>query len=125
MATFKDFMYIEKYPFTGNYKLGIRFFEIGSIAANSRDVRNRNFACKVIGTGRVLIFEGAMGGTNVGELLAEVLLRKAPAVNGRVEEVLPLMWVRQLDIRLWLTTAKFREVQRWVQDRPGARSYAS
>jgi len=39
LATLKDFGYVEQSPFTGNYKLGIRLFEIGSIVANSWDVR--------------------------------------------------------------------------------------
>ncbi|AEF94774.1 transcriptional regulator, IclR family [Desulfotomaculum nigrificans CO-1-SRB] len=39
LSTLKDFGYIEQSPFTGNYKLGIRLFELGSIVANSFDVR--------------------------------------------------------------------------------------
>ncbi|OAT86544.1 IclR family transcriptional regulator [Desulfotomaculum copahuensis] len=39
LATLKDFGYIEQSPFTGNYKLGMRLFEIGNIVGNSLDVR--------------------------------------------------------------------------------------
>ncbi|GAB6179817.1 IclR family transcriptional regulator [Desulfotomaculum defluvii] len=40
LSTLRDFGYIEQCPFTGNYKLGMRLFEIGSIVANSWDVRS-------------------------------------------------------------------------------------
>lgn len=39
LATLKDFGYVEQCQFTGNYKLGIRLFEIGSIVASFWDVR--------------------------------------------------------------------------------------
>ncbi len=57
-----------------------------------------DFAYKVTGTAKVLVFDGAMGGINVSEPLAELLLRKAPAVNQRVEEVLLPKWLRQRGI---------------------------
>ncbi|MDA8235662.1 MAG: IclR family transcriptional regulator [Clostridia bacterium] len=40
LATLRDFGYIDQSPFTGNYKLGVRLFEIGSIVAASWDVRS-------------------------------------------------------------------------------------
>lgn len=39
LSTLKDFGYIEQCPLTGNYKLGKRLFEIGSIVASFWDVR--------------------------------------------------------------------------------------
>lgn len=53
------------------------------------------FAVKVTGTEKVLIFDGAMGGINLSEPLAELLLKKAPGVSRRVEEQLMPKWLRQ------------------------------
>ncbi|MEW6663490.1 MAG: hypothetical protein AB1447_14225, partial [Bacillota bacterium] len=53
------------------------------------------FAYKAAGTRKVLIFDGAMGGINLSEPLAEFLLKKAPAVSRRVEEELLPKWLRQ------------------------------
>jgi DNA-binding IclR family transcriptional regulator len=39
LATLKDFGYVEQDSFEGKYRLGVRLFEIGSIVANSWDVR--------------------------------------------------------------------------------------
>lgn len=57
-----------------------------------------DFAYKCTGTDKVLIFDGAMGGINVSEHLAEFLLKKAPSVNQRVEEILLPKWLRQRGI---------------------------
>ncbi|OAT86385.1 hypothetical protein [Desulfotomaculum copahuensis] len=54
-----------------------------------------DFAYKATGTGKVVIFDGAMGGINVSEPLAELLLQKAPAVSRRVDEELLPKWLRQ------------------------------
>lgn len=40
LATLRDFGYIEQSPLDGKYRLGIRLFEVGSIVANSWDVRH-------------------------------------------------------------------------------------
>lgn len=56
------------------------------------------FAKKATGTEKVLIFDGAMGGINLSEPLAEFLLRKAPAVARRVDEELLPKWLRQRGI---------------------------
>ncbi|MDN5348257.1 MAG: hypothetical protein PWP65_1821 [Clostridia bacterium] len=53
------------------------------------------FAYKVTGTRKVIIFDGAIGGINVSEPLAELLLAKAPEVSRRVEEELLPKWLRQ------------------------------
>ncbi|MGP8049775.1 MAG: IclR family transcriptional regulator [Desulfobaccales bacterium] len=40
ISTLKDFGYIEQSSFTGRYRLGIRFFEVGSIVAQGWEVRS-------------------------------------------------------------------------------------
>ena len=58
------------------------------------------FAIKSTGTNKILVFDGAMGGINLSEPLGEFLLRKAPAVSERVDEVLLPKWLRQRGIPL-------------------------
>lgn len=53
------------------------------------------FAYKTTGTRKVIIFDGAIGGINVSEPLAELLLKKAPAVSQRVDNELLPKWLRQ------------------------------
>ena len=53
------------------------------------------FAYKTTGTRKVVIFDGAVGGINVSESLAEELLQKAPAVSARVDEILLPKWLKQ------------------------------
>lgn len=54
-----------------------------------------DFAYKVTGTRKVIVFDGAMNGINVSENMAELLLKKAPAVNERVDNELLPKWLRQ------------------------------
>ncbi len=58
------------------------------------------FAYKTSGTRKVIVFDGAMGGINVSEPLAELLIRKAPEVSERVEELLLPKWLKQRGINL-------------------------
>lgn len=58
------------------------------------------FAYKTTGTRKVVIFDGAMEGINVSEPMAELLLKRAPEVSERVEEVLLPKWLRQRGIDL-------------------------
>lgn len=58
------------------------------------------FAYKVTGTRKVLIFDGAIGGINVSEPLAEYILKKAPEVNDRVENELLPKWLKQRGVDL-------------------------
>ena len=53
------------------------------------------FAYKVTGTDKVMIFDGAMGGMNVSESLAKFLVEKAPEVSRLVDEELLPKWLRQ------------------------------
>ncbi len=55
-------------------------------------------ARKETGTEKILVFDGAFGGVNLSEPLAELLLEKAPAVSRRVEEELLPKWLRQRGI---------------------------
>lgn len=53
------------------------------------------FARKVTGTEKILIFDGAPGGINLSQPLRDLLVAKAPAVNRRVEEELLPKWLGQ------------------------------
>jgi len=53
------------------------------------------FAYRTAGTDKVIVFDGAMGGLNVSEKLADLLIKKAPEVNRRVEEQLLPKWLKQ------------------------------
>ena len=53
------------------------------------------FARKITGTEKVLIFDGAPGGINLSQPLRDLLLAKAPEVNRRVEQELIPKWLRQ------------------------------
>jgi serine/threonine protein phosphatase PrpC len=54
-----------------------------------------HFAYKVAKTDNVIIFDGAMGGINVSQSLAELLVRKAPEVSARVDRELMPRWLKQ------------------------------
>ncbi len=53
------------------------------------------FAYNVTETDKVIIFDGAMGGMNVSESLAKLLIDKAPEVSERVDNVLLPKWLKQ------------------------------
>ena len=53
------------------------------------------FAYHAAGTDKVIIFDGAMGGLNCSESLADLLIAKAPEVSKEVDEVLMPKWFRQ------------------------------
>lgn len=53
------------------------------------------FAKKVSGTDKIIIFDGAMGGVNVSKPLAELLIKKAPEVSQRVDNELLPKWLKQ------------------------------
>jgi hypothetical protein len=59
-----------------------------------------DFARKVAGTEKILIFDGAPGGINLSKPLADLLLEKAPAVNRRVEQELMPKWRAQRGVNL-------------------------
>jgi hypothetical protein len=55
-------------------------------------------AHRVTGTDKVLIFDGAFGGINLSEPLAELLVKRAPDVSRRVDQELLPRWLRQRGI---------------------------
>jgi hypothetical protein len=59
-----------------------------------------DFARKATGTDKILIFDGAPGGINLSESLADFLLKKAPEVNDRVERDLMPKWLSQRGVSL-------------------------
>ena len=54
-----------------------------------------DFARKITGAEKVLIFDGAPGGINLSPALRDLLLAKAPEVDRRVEQELLPKWLRQ------------------------------
>ena len=65
-----------------------------AVVANQLDDA-MHFAYKVAKTDNVIIFDGAMGGINVSGSLAELLVRRAPAVSARVDAELMPRWLKQ------------------------------
>ena len=63
------------------------------------------FARKITGTEKVLIFDGAPGGINLSQPLRDLLLAKAPEVNRRVEQELIPKWLRQRGVLTQATVA--------------------
>jgi hypothetical protein len=59
-----------------------------------------DFAYRTTGTRKVIIFDGAMSGINVSEPMAELLIKKAPAVSERVDNELLPKWLRQRGVDL-------------------------
>jgi hypothetical protein len=58
------------------------------------------FTARASGTSNLIAFDGAVGGFNLTESLAELLRAKAPAVEERVEHDLLPKWCRQRSIKL-------------------------
>ena len=56
------------------------------------------FATRASGTSKVIAFDGAVGGFNLTEPLAELLRAKAPAVEEKVENDLLPKWCRQRNL---------------------------
>jgi hypothetical protein len=59
-----------------------------------------NFAKKIAGTDKILIFDGAPEVLNVSKSLAEYLIEKAPEVDRRVENKLVPKWCKQRGIEV-------------------------
>ncbi|MFB3886543.1 MAG: hypothetical protein ACE144_15055 [Thermodesulfobacteriota bacterium] len=58
------------------------------------------FAMKRAGTSNLIAFDGAVGGFNLTEPLAELLRSKAPGIEDRVETELLPKWCRQRNLRM-------------------------
>jgi hypothetical protein len=57
-----------------------------------------NFAEKIAGTDKILIFDGAPEALNVSKSLAEYLIERAPRIDGKVENELIPKWCKQRGI---------------------------
>ena len=53
------------------------------------------FATRLAGTNNILIFDGAVGGVNMSESLADIFLKVAPEVSRRVDQELLPRWLKQ------------------------------
>ena len=73
--------------------MNIKYMDHAVVAKTTESAMD--FAYKVTGTDKVIIFDGAMGGLNCSESLAKLLIDRAPAVSKRVETELMPKWFRQ------------------------------
>lgn len=70
--------------------------EYMNYAVTSRTLEGAmDFAYRTAGTDKVIIFDGAMGGMNVSESMAKLLIEKAPIVSERVDKELLPKWLKQ------------------------------
>jgi len=56
------------------------------------------FARNFVKTDNILIFDGAVGGFNVSESLADVMYELAPKISAQVDRQLMPMWLKQRGI---------------------------
>ena len=73
--------------------MNIKYMDYAVTAKTTEEAMN--FAYNVTGTDKVIVFDGAMGGLNCSESLADLLIEKAPIVSERVEKELLPKWFRQ------------------------------
>ena len=73
--------------------MNIKYMDHAVVAKTTESAME--FAYKLTGTDKVIIFDGAMGGLNCSESLAELLIQQAPVVSKRVDEELMPKWFRQ------------------------------
>lgn len=57
-----------------------------------------NFALRIAGTDKILVFDGTFGSINLSPSLGEFLMLKAPEVSRKVDEELLPKWLRQRGI---------------------------
>jgi len=57
-----------------------------------------NFAQRIAGTDKVIVFDGSYGGINLSPALGEFLLAKAPEVSRKVDEYFLPLWLKQRGI---------------------------
>ena len=80
--------------------MNIKYMDHAVVAKTTESAME--FAYKVTGTDKVIIFDGAMGGLNCSKSLAELLIRQAPIVSKRVDEELMPKWFRQRGVDISL-----------------------
>ncbi|NLH80937.1 MAG: hypothetical protein GX458_08865 [Phyllobacteriaceae bacterium] len=68
-----------------------------ALVAEDLDTAMR-IARQATGTDKIIVFDGAVGGINVSEPLAELLVARAPAINEKVDRILLPKWLRQRGI---------------------------
>jgi len=78
--------------------MNIRYMDHAVTARTSEEAME--FAYKVTGTDKVIIFDGAMGGLNCSKSLAKLLIEKAPIVSEKVEKELLPKWLKQRGVDL-------------------------
>ncbi|WCK52578.1 hypothetical protein PP175_14150 [Aneurinibacillus sp. Ricciae_BoGa-3] len=74
----------------------IEYMKYAMISENLDD--SMRFAYRTTGTDKVIVFDGAVGGINVSESLANYLLEVAPQVSKEVDDVLLPKWLKQRGI---------------------------
>ena len=57
-----------------------------------------DFAVRIAGTDKIIVFDGSFGHINLSPSLAEFMLKKAPEVARQVDEELLPMWLKQRGI---------------------------
>jgi len=75
-----------------------RFMDHAVIADNLKTAME--FAFRQAKTDKIIIFDGAAGGINVSEPLAELLVEKAGEVSDRVDKKLIPKWMAQRGIKV-------------------------
>ena len=73
--------------------LNMEYMDFASVIKTTEGAMN--FAYNATGTDKVIIFDGAMGGMNVSESLAKLLIEKAPMISEKVDTVLLPKWLKQ------------------------------
>ena len=73
--------------------MNIKYMDYAVVAKSTETAMD--FAYKVTGTDKVIIFDGAMGGLNCSRSLAEELIEAAPRETKKVDEELMPKWFRQ------------------------------
>jgi hypothetical protein len=73
--------------------MNIHYMDYAVVSKTTEDAMN--FAYRVTGTDKVIIFDGAMGGLNCSKSLAEDLIEWAPKVSKEVDEALMPKWFGQ------------------------------
>lgn len=73
--------------------------EFMDVAVTAEDLAAAlNFAKRIAGTDKVIVFDGSYGRINLSPALGEFLMEKAPDVSRKVEEELLPKWLKQRGI---------------------------
>jgi hypothetical protein len=73
--------------------------EFMDVAVTAEDLASAlNFAKRIAGTDKVIVFDGSYGRINLSPALGEFLMEKAPDISRKVEEELLPKWLKQRGI---------------------------